>query len=379
MLKYMCIFALWIGWSSYQPIRGTSIAPSTSLMIDVTKKIGNMPKKKSLIEVKSSFQSVWGERFIYEHITDENYINTNTKVPIECRKHGIFWQTPHSHISGIGCPICGRRTFGMEEAIKRVSGVHNGKYDYSLITQENYIDTAHKVPILCNNCHNVFYQTLRSHFSGQGCPTCAARKRAIAQRGKRLYKSNLVFGVGKNDSKKSIKEDGKQIWSYTTWMGMLERCYSKNILKHTNRYKDCIVCKEWLNFSNFQRWAEDATNGYKDGYQLDKDIIVKGNKVYSPNTCCFVPREINSLIINCKAKRGNLPIGVSLTKRGKYLASHAASNFHKTFYTPDEAFVAYKSAKELYIQKVATNYFNDGKITERVYKALLNYKIEIID
>ena len=68
-----------------------------------------------------------------------------------------------------------------------------------------------------------------------------------------------------------------------------------------------------------------------------------------------------------------------MTKRGGYLASHAASNFHKTFYTPDEAFVAYKSAKELYIQKVATNYFNDGKITERVYKALLNYKIEIID
>ena len=116
MLKYMCIFALWIGWSSYQPIRGTSIAPSTSLMIDVTKKIDNMPKKKSLIEVKSSFQSVWGERFIYEHITDENYINTNTKVPIECRKHGIFWQTPHSHISGIGCPICGRRTFGTPKA-----------------------------------------------------------------------------------------------------------------------------------------------------------------------------------------------------------------------------------------------------------------------
>ena len=138
------------------------------------------------------------------------------------------------------------------------------------------------------------------------------------------------------------------------------------------------MCDEWKRYSNFKRWFDE---NYTPKYDLDKDILVKGNKVYSPDTCCFVPHFINSLLINCKRNRGSYPVGVS--KRGsKYIAYINRQLKHIIlghYSTPEEAFQAYKEAKESYIKEVATAYYNEGKITEKVYNALMNWKIEITD
>ena len=162
---------------------------------------------------------------------------------------------------------------------------------------------------------------------------------------------------------------------------MLQRCYSEDYQQKEPTYVGCTVCDEWLTLSNFKKFIDNLDNGYQEGYQLDKDILIKGNKIYSPETCCFVPREINSLLLNKKLHRGNMPVGVE--QRGKRFGAYCNNNgrrFHLgSFSTPEAAFLAYKKAKEQYVKELAEKYYKEGKITERVYNALLNYRVEITD
>lgn len=124
----------------------------------------------------------------------------------------------------------------------------------------------------------------------------------------------LVSGVGINDANYSVcvvdKSTNKIVWScpyYVKWANMLNRCYNKRYQKVQPTYKDKYVCEEWLIFSNFRAWMEDQV---WDGLELDKDILVKGNKIYSPITCAFVPRKINMVLKDGKKSLENLPIGV---------------------------------------------------------------------
>ena len=116
------------------------------------------------------------------------------------------------------------------------------------------------------------------------------------------------------------------------------------------------------------------------GWELDKDILIKGNKVYSPETCCFVPQEINCLFTNCKSVRGKYPIGVTKTVNGKYKARINKNGDRidlGLFDTPEEAFQVYKIAKELHIKEVADKW--RGQITEPCYEAMYAYEVEITD
>ena len=141
------------------------------------------------------------------------------------------------------------------------------------------------------------------------------------------------------------------------------------------------MAKEWHTFSNFYEWFKDPSNGYKKGYCLDKDILFKGNRIYSPETCSFVPSEINCMFQDTSSTRGKYPIGVRKSK-GRYAArccfydKHTHLGYYKT---PEEAFNAYKTAKESYIKEVAATFYNDGKITKRVYDAMVQYIVEITD
>lgn len=175
-----------------------------------------------------------------------------------------------------------------------------------------------------------------------------------------------------------VMDGDRGIPSYATWLQMLTRCYSKTYIKRFPTYKSCRVCKEWLLFSNFKKWFDE---NYVDGYCLDKDIIIKGNKIYSPVTCCFVPNEINALLINHKNKRGRYPIGVSKhgNKFSARLNKYSSSIWVGQFETPQKAFIAYKQAKEQYIQEIATKYYEENKITQKVYDALMKYRVEITD
>lgn len=186
-----------------------------------------------------------------------------------------------------------------------------------------------------------------------------------------------VFGVGffgQGVYKTSIQ--GKNTKQYVRWNSMLERCYDEKSLEKRPSYKDVTVCEEWHNFQNFAKWFDE---NYIEGWDLDKDILVKGNKIYSPDTCCFVPPEINNLFIKNDSTRGKYPIGVS--KSGvKYRVCFAKNNkiVHIGYYTtPEEAFQAYKVAKEDYIKDTANEW--KDLITDKVYEALCNYSVEIND
>ena len=188
-------------------------------------------------------------------------------------------------------------------------------------------------------------------------------------------KRKAIYGIGVNDYVGRIKENGKHIPAYRSWVSMLSRCYSKTALNHRPSYIGCSVCDEWLVFSNFKQWFD---NNYVKGYHLDKDLLVKGNKVYSPETCCFVPKEINCFLLESNASRGISGIkGVYKTKYNTYIAGYSENGqrIHLgSFKTLNLAESAYQKSKEKRAKILAQKYYDNNLIDEKVYKSLLNYK-----
>ena len=187
-----------------------------------------------------------------------------------------------------------------------------------------------------------------------------------------------VYGVGYNGvGKYKTSVDRKRTKEYEKWIGMLERCYDeKSLIKHPT-YKDVVVCKEWHNFQVFAQWFEE---NYKENFELDKDILIKGSKVYSSKTCCLVPQEINSLFTKRNKARGKYPIGITINGNEHYrarLSKNGESFDLGTYLTIEEAFQAYKTAKELWIKEVADKWRE--QITEPCYEAMYAYQVEITD
>lgn len=175
---------------------------------------------------------------------------------------------------------------------------------------------------------------------------------------------------------------GEVLKIYRCWSRMIMRCYNPHYQEKEPSYIGGVVCEEWHNFQNFLKWH--YKNFKKDTMQhwhLDKDILVKGNKVYSPENCAFVPVQINSILTKRKALRGKYLIGVSLSRNGKFRAyinrGGTQNRFLGQFDTELEAFQAYKTAKEEYIKEVADKW--KDLIDPRVYEALYNYTVEITD
>lgn len=175
---------------------------------------------------------------------------------------------------------------------------------------------------------------------------------------------------------------------YHHWFAMIQRCYNNKRLEKFPSYKGCSVCEEWHNFQNFAKWFDE--NYYEiNGEQmaLDKDILYKGNKIYSPQTCIFVPQRINNLFTKNNNKRGDYPIGVSWDKsKNKFISlCHIYnSSTHKSttvtigrYDTSKEAFYAYKEFKENYIKQVADEY--KPYIPQKLYNAMYRYEVEITD
>ena len=170
---------------------------------------------------------------------------------------------------------------------------------------------------------------------------------------------------------------------------MLRRCYNNNQRDRNKRpkYDGCTVCEEWHNFQNFAEWYEENYYEIKEEKMcLDKDILVKGNKIYSPQTCVFVPNRINVLFTKSDKIRGDFPIGVTYHKRDKVFESKMCymdknkikhSCYLGRYNTSEEAFQSYKQAKENYIKQVADEY--KDKIPEILYKAMYKYKVNIND
>lgn len=388
-------------------------------------------KMKTTEQFLLEVEELYGDKFGYGKV-----VYSGSKVPVVffCKKHGIeFKQTPNNFLRGHTCPECGeeerrrKRTWATEKFIEEARKVHGDGYDYSKVS---YIKSSIPVQIICKRCGREFPQTPNSHLAGHGCKVCSYVDRGEkASKGKDAFvrearaiwgdayiydsvvyknsktrieiicpehgafpttpykhlslmvgcphckrESKLIYGVAINDAP-DCDPKCKEVW-----MGMLHRCYYDKELERHPTYRGCSVCDEWLRLSGFVPFWE--TN-YKPKYELEKDILVKGNKVYGPDTACFVPRRINILLTRRQRFRGALPIGVGLSDSGnRYSASYdrdGKSTLVGYYDSSEKAFYAYKSAKESYIKEVAQDYFDRGLITERVKDALFCYEVEITD
>lgn len=300
-------------------------------------------KNKTTEDFIAQAKKVHGDKYDYSKAI---YKGSATKLCIICPEHGEFWQTPDSHLIGRGCNMCGHDTVGKKKRlttdvfIRRAREVHGDKYDYSKV---EYVTSDDKVCIICPE-HGEFWQRSIDHLSGRGCPKCARlatieahkdNKQSFVEKAqaihgdyycydlvdyvssqvpvciicpihgefwqapnhhlmgggcRRCYDDSLkvlIFGVGINDVCQSHKTK-----AYNRWRNMLYRCYCEEFLNEHPTYKGCSICEDWKYFSKFKEWF-DAHN--VSGWALDKDLLIENNKLYSPETCCFIPFEINAI------------------------------------------------------------------------------------
>ena len=183
-----------------------------------------------------------------------------------------------------------------------------------------------------------------------------------------------VYGVGVFDV--AIKGESSSK-TYVTWSSMLARCYAKKRNKRDRSYEGCEVSEDFKVYSIFKNWYESKVGFDRETFCLDKDLLFKGNRVYSPKTCCLLPVELNLALTNSKASRGSLPVGVRYNKlNDNYVASlcingkqvHLAS-----CETPEQAFNIYKNAKESHL-KVLANKWKD-QLEQQAYHALMDYTV----
>jgi len=179
------------------------------------------------------------------------------------------------------------------------------------------------------------------------------------------------LGVGRFKS----SFDGKTTNEYCIWRRMLERCLCPVYQNRCPSYIGCSVDSKWLNFQLFCEWLTNHSY-YGLGYDLDKDLLTKGNKIYSPEHCSLIPNEINVVIITGKVKSNDMPVGVRRSRRGLFVAhlSIDGSYFHLgTFECPNEAHKAYVIAKEDYVKTKALEWRD--RIAPNVFDALMNWTV----
>lgn len=145
----------------------------------------------------------------------------------------------------------------------------------------------------------------------------------------------LVCGVGNNDWNSPSYINRKMVWQYQLWSGIINRCFNEKLKEKHPTYKNVSCCNSWLYMSNFVKDISKIENSDKyesDGWEMDKDILFKGNKIYSPETVCFVPIEINLLLTKSDRARGEFPIGVHYNKRQRKFTARVRKGVgnHKT-------------------------------------------------
>ena len=194
--------------------------------------------------------------------------------------------------------------------------------------------------------------------------------------------SPSVCGVGILGTKYPSTVNSRNTKEYVLWQRMLKRCYSTIFKKRRPTYEGCEVSNNFKNYEYFYEWCQNQIGFNVEGWHLDKDLLVKGNKVYSENTCVFIPQEVNSMLIKSDKRRGEYLIGACWHKKGKAFVATVNKNKGKSehlgrFKTEIEAFSAYKQAKEAFIKEQANKW--KGKIDIRAYNALMNYEVNIND
>ena len=199
-----------------------------------------------------------------------------------------------------------------------------------------------------------------------------------------------VLGVGMLGIKYSSKINGERIKEYSAWSRMLQRCFDNKTKEKFPTYQNVTCCDEWLLYENFYEWLHEQENFnkwlYGEKWNLDKDIAIKNNKVYSPDTCCLVPHSVNTLFIKCNAIRGELPIGITTKNNDVFIAQcrnpllNNKNEYIGSYKTLEDAFyLGYKPFNENIIKQVAQIEYDKGNITKQCYNAMMKYQVEITD
>lgn len=185
-----------------------------------------------------------------------------------------------------------------------------------------------------------------------------------------------VNGIGIND-----KKGYTNTLEYSHWSNLIKRCYSDVFQERHPSTIGSTLAENFKSFSYFYDWCQTQIGFDSKGFDLDKDLLIKGNKHYSESTCVFLPHEINKLLIKHKGERGVYPIGVHLEKKNGKLKSQINIDKRKVFLgyydCPIKAFRAYKNSKESHIRNMANRH--RSRMDVRAYEALMSYTVDITD
>lgn len=213
------------------------------------------------------------------------YVNSLIKIEIICKKHGSFWQKPNDHLNEHGCPDCAKENqlkpqISLSKVLETANQIHNFKYGYSWIDMIGYRNKRNKVPIICPN-HGIFYQSLETHCSGNGCPACANHgfdptKSATLYYIKDIPTGLYKIGITNNSLERRFEGKFKKIKVIKTWhydSGFDAR--EQEIKLHKEYTSDRLLNESWVT----KRGSNGATEFFnKDVLGLDKQQKIK-NKI----------------------------------------------------------------------------------------------------
>lgn len=201
-----------------------------------------------------------------------------------------------------------------------------------------------------------------------------------------------IYNVGMVGNKCPVTINGAVTKEYRAWREIIRRCFDEKLKEKYPSYQNVTCCSDWLYYEKFYEWLHSQENfdEWLTGkrWEVDKDIILKGNKIYSPETCFLVPHNVNCLFIKSNSSRGEMPIGVVKRERNGKCKYEAHCNNPLTeklehlgeYLTPEDAFyLGYKPYKENLIKQVAEIEYSKGTISKKCYDAMMNYEVEITD
>ena len=318
-------------------------------------------------------------------------IRKATKEETNNRKGGIYWFCK--------CD-CGNSGIIYGGSLRNGDSTSCGclqKESFSKLAKEKlFIDRTNKENINYQNCkmkivnyysaNNVIVEFQDNHHAKVHC----AYRDFLAGSAKNPYYPE-IYSKGIIGQKYKTRLKNKEIKEYKIWRSMLQRCYDEKTKERHKYYKDVTCCEEWLLFENFYEWLHGQENFDKwlngKRWAIDKDILIKGNKIYSPNTCCLVPPNVNSLFTKRDKCRGDYPIGVYYNKRNcayKAQCNNPLENNKRVglgqYNSENKAFyLGYKPYKENMIKQIAQYEYDKNNITKKCYDAMMGYQVEITD